>query len=216
MTRPRRSTWELKSHCEGLHFRYYREDKNGRYRSVSPNQRFRHAEEFILKRIREMLANRPDLMMKIACFPGGVEVRLYEGGELTDATEGADYVARATDAGDHILMEFAIGEIEYAHHNGDGIDVVVHEIAHVLNFFTEEEGILPGWTSTQKKRFKQARAHELERLKSGESILHYYASANHTEFLAVLAEAFFKTPAELKATNRVLYDLMAEYFRLEP
>ena len=105
----------------------------------------------------------------------------------------------------------------------DGENVVLHEFAHQLDY---EDGVSNGipdlegradpvsWEFGMKKEF-QALRQAIDR--SGYSgPMSEYGATNESEFFAVATETFFEKPTELKAAHRVVYELLRQYYRLDP
>jgi hypothetical protein len=202
---------------EGLYFRYFNVDAEGTLQETKRTRLFKKLEELILQRIQAVLRGRPDLLKKLAHLPHGIEIHLYRANEMLDRGEGGEFVGRVTQDGEHITMEFAMGETLYGLENPhDGFEVITHELAHILDFMTDTPGQFPGWTAEQHMLFEAERAKEQKRIRQGTSPMAPYALVNDEEFLAVLAETFFEKPLALKASSPVLFKMMREFFNINP
>ncbi|MGE0200185.1 MAG: zinc-dependent peptidase [Candidatus Melainabacteria bacterium] len=210
--------------CEGFIFRYFVPGEAGETLEVDASEgpHFSETEEKIFQRIRSVLVNRQDLLGLLGCLPNGLEIHLYQTtGRVgfRDHENEIYFFGRTTNDGDSTIMEFATDEVL---HGGTGdhdvLDVVVHEMVHVLDFFNgyDEEGLLPGLSGIQRERFEAERLEEMKKIITGQSPLDKYALRDHAEFLAVLVETFFVKPVPLRHSNPVLYELLTEYFRLDP
>jgi MtfA peptidase len=100
--------------------------------------------------------------------------------------------------------------------------VIVHEVTHTLdagngdvNGFPPLPRTLPAaeWTDTFSAAYEQLQQ-EIDR--GDEPVIDPYAATDPAEFLAVLAEYFFFSPAYLQAEWPAIYRLLGLYFRLEP
>lgn len=104
----------------------------------------------------------------------------------------------------------------------DGKNVILHEFAHMLD---AEDGSLDGipvvestsayraWARLVSAQF----ADHLVRVERGEStVLDPYGAENRAEFFAVATEAFYETPAELRAAQPDLYALLVDFFKIDP
>ncbi len=100
--------------------------------------------------------------------------------------------------------------------------VIVHEVTHTLdagngdvNGFPPLPRTLPRaeWTDTFSAAYEQLQQ-EIER--GLEPVIDPYAATDPAEFLAVVAEYFFFSPAHLRAEWPAIYRLLAEYFGLQP
>jgi len=204
----------IPDHCEGFQFRYFYIDANGYKRSIKPDADALRAENMILARVNQIFKNRPDLMLALACLEMGLEIRLYNGSGFADYTNGIYFYGRATKNGDEVILEFATEEIlQGGRQDGDVMDIVAHEITHILDYLDDEDGLLPDWTSSQIALFKEERRKERRKISDGESPMVGYALTNDEEFLAVLVEVYFTHPEALYKSNPTLYHLMADYFK---
>lgn len=210
--------------CEGFHFRYFVADKSGRKREKkTPDAYFVKAENRFLDIVVNVLLNRQDLLEGIMCMDNGLEVHLYKGTGFQDFRNEVYFFGRVTQEDDQMVMELATEEILAARrttaeapHGHEALNVVIHELVHVLDFMDDEDGVMPGWDKREIDRFTQARTGELKKLRANCSPLDAYALTSRTEFIAVLAETYFLKPDELKASSKTLYNLMKSFFRIDP
>lgn len=101
--------------------------------------------------------------------------------------------------------------------DGDGRNVGLHELAHVLDF---DSGHADGVPSTLPWRevlpwiglMKQ----EIARVKANRSVLRAYAATNEAELFAVATEAFFERPQALADEAPEVYQQLAGLYRLDP
>jgi Mlc titration factor MtfA (ptsG expression regulator) len=104
----------------------------------------------------------------------------------------------------------------------DGVNLVLHEFAHQLDF----EGGTADGAPTLSRREMAARWHEvltaeLARLRRDvqrrrRTVLDPYGAEDPVEFFAVATEAFFETPEALQAEHPALYEELARYYRQDP
>ena len=104
----------------------------------------------------------------------------------------------------------------------DGHNVVLHEFAHMLD---AEDGLMDGvpvldsgsayraWATMLATRFAEHVAHA-ER--DEPTTLDPYGAQNRAEFFAVATEAFFERPVALREEQPELYDLLADFYKLDP
>jgi len=103
-----------------------------------------------------------------------------------------------------------------------GHNLVIHEFAHQLDFldgFTNGTPALRSREQTQRwLRVMQATFQRLRRaLQQGQrTFLGSYAASNSTEFFAVASEKFFSLPVELRQNHPELFDILGEYYRVDP
>ncbi len=103
----------------------------------------------------------------------------------------------------------------------DGKNVGLHEFAHQLDMEDgEADGTPPlplqlysRWSQIMNKEF-----HKLKELykKHRKGFLDYYALSNPAEFFAVATEAFFEKAKQLQRQEPQLYEILKEYYRLDP
>ncbi|MEZ4576330.1 MAG: zinc-dependent peptidase [Vampirovibrionales bacterium] len=110
-------------------------------------------------------------------------------------------------------MELAVEEILKTQNSfGEVMDIVAHEMIHVLDYLDDDNGILPGWSVAQVEEFMAARDLVRRSIMRGKSVIHRYALVSPEEFIAVLGEVYFTQPDALKDTNIILFELMDTYF----
>lgn len=100
---------------------------------------------------------------------------------------------------------------------GDGYNSLIHEIAHYFDF---ENPIMSGVPLIGSDREKTEEwlgtmEEEREKVNSGKSFLRSYAGSNEAEFFAVATEFFFERPAEMKAKNPKLYELLKGFYNID-
>ncbi len=111
---------------------------------------------------------------------------------------------------------------EGARHSRDGLNLVFHEFAHQLD---EENGAADGvpllgrrsmyleWNRVLNREFQQLRR-ALERRQR--TVLDDYAATSPAEFFAVATETFFENPDPLQRNHPELYEMLRNYYRLDP
>jgi MtfA peptidase len=103
-----------------------------------------------------------------------------------------------------------------------GHNVVLHEFAHYLDMEDETMDGAPGLGSARAYReWSSVFWSEYERLRgelnSGQpTFLDPYAATEPAEFFAVVTEAFFEKPQELRAQHANLYEQLRRYYRVDP
>lgn len=208
-------TTEDGDYCTGFVFRYFSAGKRGERVETKPKPEARQAEEIIMQRVAHALKHRPDWMETLCCLENGVEVRLYQGQGFKDEDLEIYLFGRTTVHGDDVILEFATDEVINGGrdiHN-DVMDVVIHELIHLIDYLDDEDGVLPDWTEDDGLLFWEQREHEWSLLRDNKPTpLVPYALTNEVEFLAVLGEVFFMRSNELKAHNPILFDLMYKFF----
>ncbi len=104
----------------------------------------------------------------------------------------------------------------------DGRNLVIHEFAHQLD---QQTGSVNGFPPLQTSELQQAwtvamqTAFDQLQLDLKQGIAPWidpYAATNAAEFFAVLTELFFEMPAYLATYQPRLYQLMQQFFQLDP
>ena len=75
--------------------------------------------------------------------------------------------------------------------------------------------------STTTERWQQVCTSEFEALRVAaqrgqRTLLDYYGATNLAEFFAVASETFFEKPRQLKHEHLELFDLLTDYYRVDP
>jgi Mlc titration factor MtfA (ptsG expression regulator) len=104
----------------------------------------------------------------------------------------------------------------------DGVNLVLHELAHQLDF---EDGDGDGVPALDHRnaaaRWQAVLAQELERLRADvrrnrRTVLDPYGAEDPVEFFAVATEAFFETPTLLRDEHPALYEELRRFYRQDP
>ncbi len=150
--------------------------------------------------------------------------RVTEGGFVEEGTASRlgeswhqGYVVLAWDAVLHGASDLA-----------DGHNVVLHEFAHQLD---QEDGVADGiplfdhalrygqWARILERDFEKLVRRSSRGSgspQSGESVLDAYGATNKAEFFAVATETFFEKPHALSQRYPELFELLQEFYGLEP
>jgi Mlc titration factor MtfA (ptsG expression regulator) len=103
-----------------------------------------------------------------------------------------------------------------------GRNVVVHEFAHHLDFLDGSTNGTPELSDgAQVARWGEVMTAEFTRLRRDvgngrETVLGEYAGENEAEFFAVGSELFFTRPGRLRHYHARLYQLLADYYGVDP
>lgn len=109
-----------------------------------------------------------------------------------------------------------------AHDHNDGHNVVFHEFAHQLD---SESGANEGAPRLPRRSMVIAWARVMgaeyqhlidDILRHHQTDLDAYGATNPAEFFAVVTEAFFENPHQLKAHHPALYEQLALFYRQDP
>lgn len=105
---------------------------------------------------------------------------------------------------------------------GDGYNVVLHEFAHQLDLGSGAMNGTPRLASAAQyaawhAAFSPAYADHCDRVEAGaDTWLDPYAATGPEEFFAVLTEAFFELPDELRTEFPDIYTCLCGYYRVDP
>ena len=105
---------------------------------------------------------------------------------------------------------------------GYGYNVVIHEFAHKLDMLNgEPNGFPPLHAGMQRASWANAFAAAYEdfcrKVDAGyETEIDEYAAESPAEFFAVMSEAFFESPAAVRAPYPEVYEQLALFYRQDP
>jgi Mlc titration factor MtfA (ptsG expression regulator) len=104
-----------------------------------------------------------------------------------------------------------------AHDPKDGRNLVIHEIAHKIDFLDgAADGTPPLDSAAQRREWARVCSEAyLAHVKGEEHVLREYATTNEAEFFAVASEAFFERPEQLARDLPALYDVLRGFYNLD-
>lgn len=106
-----------------------------------------------------------------------------------------------------------------ARHPEHGHNVVFHEFAHHLDLLDGwADGTPPLPDQAARDRWIEVCTDAFERLSAGDDggVLDGYGAVNPSEFFAVATEVFFARPIALRGARPELYEVLADFYRLDP
>lgn len=154
-------------------------------------------------------------------YPRTRDVVVYEGAfdegyrVGADAEEGAPILGMVHGSGPILFSARALRDGFRNTH--DGLNVGLHEFAHVLDFDGGRADGVPGfmpWSAV--KPWLHVMHDETRRIEHHRSILREYGATNEAEFFAVATEMFFEQPARMKEKQPKLYGLMVATYGQDP
>ena len=100
---------------------------------------------------------------------------------------------------------------------GDGRNVVLHEMAHKVDFLDgTADGTPPLETVADRREWARVWSEAFLAHRSGEQhVLREYAQTNEAEFFAVATEVFFEQPKRLRSELPEIYRLLARFYNLD-
>ena len=122
-------------------------------------------------------------------------------------------------SGDTLVLAWNEVAHEIYHHTPR--NVVIHELAHVLDFEDGWFDGVPELPSGEEKAWGRVHRHHFHRLRrwveTGEGpesyrLLGEYAASDAVEFFAVVSERFFQRPVHLREAFPDLYEVYREYY----
>jgi MtfA peptidase len=173
-----------------------------------------------------LVMNRPDVprrhfyddLMSILVYPTAFVVPETHHDEDGVVTESESVLSgQAWDARRIILSWQDVEEATHAEHN-----VVLHEFAHYLDMEDETMDGAPGLGSAPAyEQWSEVFWDEYDKFcgdvdAGRETFLDPYAATEPAEFFAVVTEAFFQQPAELRSEHAVIYEQLRRYYRVDP
>jgi Mlc titration factor MtfA (ptsG expression regulator) len=142
-------------------------------------------------------------------------------GEWLDDYEGAEAVAGQAVYRGPVILAWDLVQAQ-GQDPSSGNNVVIHEFAHQLDFLDGYINGTPDLVSEdQEQRWYDVMTNEYEGLlrtirKGHDTFLGRYAARNEAEFFAVASERFFTQPERLRHYHRALYDMLAEFYAVDP
>lgn len=99
----------------------------------------------------------------------------------------------------------------------DGSNVVLHELAHLLDYLNASADGIPALVDPGSvDAWRRLVRREMQAARLGKSLLRSYAATNPAEFFAVAVENFFERPALLRRRHPELFDALVAFFALDP
>ena len=129
--------------------------------------------------------------------------------------EGTEVLGLAHRGGPVVLAWDSV--LQGARNAADGNNVVIHEMAHKIDFLDgEADGTPPLDTAAERREWARICGEAYLAVKSGEDhFLRDYAGTNEAEFFAVASEVFFEKPKRLHKEIPELYGLLRRFYNLD-
>jgi Mlc titration factor MtfA (ptsG expression regulator) len=104
-----------------------------------------------------------------------------------------------------------------ARNANDGKNVVIHEMAHIIDFLDGQADGTPPLRYSELRTWAEVFSEAFLALRKAEkpSVLDEYGATNEAEFFAVATEAFFERAKALKDELPELYELLAKFYNLD-
>lgn len=209
--------FDLTATAHGFIFTCWVPDEDGVPEEVDDAPGFAEAQDAFIARVQEVFRGRPDLLRIISFLDEGLEVRLHCGRGFVDEDSEVYFFGSVQDEDGQLILEISTEEVLLGARAGhEALDVVVHELVHVLDHLDDPQGMLPFMEPDERREWVRLRDHEREKIEDGASALDKYALTNDMEFLAVAVETFFARPQALAISSPKLFQLIDRYFQVEP
>lgn len=142
---------------------------------------------------------------------------------LYSGTFDRDYFG-GDDHGDFDGMAHQQGPVIFAAHAldeawayEDASNVVLHELAHLLDYANDAADGIPSLLDpASAPAWERLVRREMQRIRVGKSLLRSYAATNGAEFFAVATEVFFEKPVPLARRHRELFDAFVAFYAYDP
>lgn len=100
---------------------------------------------------------------------------------------------------------------------GDGHNVVLHEMAHLLDYENNFANGAPSLIASESAAaWRELVRKEIRRVRIGRSMLRRYAAQNPAELFAVAVENFFERPDLMSRRHPELFAALRNIFRIDP
>jgi Mlc titration factor MtfA (ptsG expression regulator) len=132
-----------------------------------------------------------------------------------EISEGGNILGQVGSQGPIIFSARALRQGFRAEH--DGMNVGIHELAHVLDFGDGSADGVPSLMPWSAVRGWLNLVHdEVSRIEEHESVLREYGATNEAEFFAVATEVFFERPTRLREEHPELYAMLRDVYGQDP
>ena len=102
-------------------------------------------------------------------------------------------------------------------YSDDGENVVLHELAHLLDYETQFADGVPSLIDPRSTvAWQELVEKEIQRIVEGRSILDSYGATDPTAFFAVAVETFFEQPDLMARRHPKLFAALEALFNLDP
>lgn len=160
-----------------------------------------------------------DLVRSILVYP---DVYRVQASERDGMVVGVSDQVRAGEASTRGQVVLAWAECESgAMHLGSQHNVILHEFAHQLDYLDGTADGAPPLSGEQAREWQQTMTIAYDNLRHSlrhhrKSWLDPYGATQPAEFFAVLTETFYQQPQHLKEQQPAVYDLLCDFYRIDP
>ncbi|MFK7768653.1 MAG: zinc-dependent peptidase [Mariniblastus sp.] len=160
-----------------------------------------------------------DRVESIIVYPGPIRNRQLQRG-LVVHDEDAFYSGLAWQGGPLIFSWPSA--LRGSQRSGDGANVIIHEFVHHIDGLDGEMGGTPIIESADLRQrweevFQRRYAELVDDIESGRRpAIDEYGGTNLAEFFSVASESFFDSPTRLKHALPDVYDVLSDFFDIDP
>lgn len=169
-----------------------------------------------------ILARDHDLLKEIESilvYPSGVVLPDQQAGFFDGRPrivgQGTDVLGLAHMGGPLVLAWDSV--LEGSRNSKDGRNLVIHEVAHKIDFLDGDADGTPPLASAEQRRAWARACSEayLAHQDGDENLLRDYATTNEAEFFAVASEMFFERPRRMAKELPALYAVLRDFYNLD-
>lgn len=160
-----------------------------------------------------------DDVRSILVYPDLYRVQAEEDDGLVVSVDEEIRAGEASSRG-QVVLAWAECE-EDARHPDAPHNVILHEFAHQLDYLDGTADGAPPLSGPQAEQWLRTMSEAYEHLQQSlrhetQSWLDPYGASQPAEFFAVLTEAFYQQPTELRASQPAVYSVLCDFYRLDP
>lgn len=160
-----------------------------------------------------------DEIRSILVYPDVYRVRAEESDGVVVSVDEQIRAGEASSRG-QVVLAWAECEDD-ARHQDEPYNVILHEFAHQLDYLDGTADGAPPLSGQQAEQWLHTMTEAYEHLQQSlrhhdESWLDPYGATQPAEFFAVLTEAFYQQPQELKASQPGVYSVLCDFYRVDP
>ena len=160
-----------------------------------------------------------DDIRSILVYPDVYRVQAEEDDGLVVSVDEEIRAGEASSRG-QVVLAWAECEDD-ARHPDEPHNVILHEFAHQLDYLDGTADGAPPLSGHQADQWLHTMSEAYEHLQQSlrhepHSWLDPYGASQPAEFFAVLTEAFYQQPLELRASQPAVYSVLCDFYRLDP
>ena len=160
-----------------------------------------------------------DDIRSILVYPDVYRVQAEEDDGLVVSVDEEIRAGEASSRG-QVVLAWAECEDD-ARYPDEPHNVILHEFAHQLDYLDGTADGAPPLSGHQADQWLRTMSEAYEHLQQSlqhetHSWLDPYGASQPAEFFAVLTEAFYQQPQELRASQPAVYSVLCDFYRIDP